>query len=83
MVKSISAFEQDIVAKRWVRPKYREAAIEEKTEELSRSCAENLGCRTLDIIHVAAAIVVGAKDFVTFDVRQSRLVASCGLVVKS
>jgi predicted nucleic acid-binding protein len=32
-----------------------------------------LGCRTLDIIHVAAAPVIGAKEFVTFDGRQAAM----------
>ncbi len=40
-----------------------------------------LGCRTLDIIHVAAAIVLGAKIFITFDGRQAALAKQAGLAV--
>jgi hypothetical protein len=29
------------------------------------ACFSSLGCRTLDLIHVAAALVIGAKEFVT------------------
>ena len=42
-----------------------------------------LGCRTLDIIHVAAALVLEAKEFVTFDTRQAALAKQAGLTVKS
>lgn len=41
-----------------------------------------LGCRTLDIIHVAAALVLGTKEFVTFDGRQGALAKQAGLTVK-
>jgi hypothetical protein len=30
-------------------------------------------CRTLDIIHVAAALLIGAREFVTFDGRQEAI----------
>jgi len=83
MMQSISAFEQDIAAKRWVRPDYTSAAVEQKAEELSASHAATLGCRTVDIIHVAAAVVIGVKDFVTFDNRQAALAKLSGLTVKS
>jgi predicted nucleic acid-binding protein len=83
MTQSISAFEQDIAANRWVRPDYAGEAVAQKAEELSANHAIALGCRTLDIIHVAAAIVIGAKDFVTFDHRQAALANLSGLAVKS
>jgi hypothetical protein len=38
--------------------------------------------RTLDIIHVAAALAVGAKEFVTFDSRQAAVATRAGLTVK-
>ena len=41
-----------------------------------------LGCRTLDIIHVAAALVIGAREFITFDGRQAALARQAGLTVK-
>jgi hypothetical protein len=44
--------------------------------------AGGIGCRTLDIIHVAAAIVIGAREFVTFDARQRAVAIQCGLAVK-
>jgi uncharacterized protein len=57
--------------------------VKQKAEELSAGHAATLGCRTLDIIHVAAAVVIGVSDFVTFDNRQAALAKLCGLTVKS
>ena len=82
MQRSITAFGQDIAAGRWQRPGYTVAAVEQKAEELSAGHAATLGCRTLDIIHVAAALVIGTKEFVTFDGRQGALARQAGLSVK-
>ena len=82
MTQSLAALEQDIAAGRWVRPDFTTAVVEQKAEELSAGHAAALGCRTLDIIHVAAALVTGAKEFVTFDQRQAALARTAGLNVK-
>lgn len=42
----------------------------------------NLGGRTLDISHVAAALVIGVKEFVAFNHRQAALARSAGLAVQ-
>ena len=41
----------------------------------------HLGCRSLDILHVAAAKLIGVRRFVTFDDRQRRLAETVGLKV--
>ncbi len=82
MTQSLRAFEQDIMTGRWVRPPYNASSIEQKAEELSAAYARFLGCRTLDIVHVAAALVIGIKGFLTFDVRQGALARRVGLHVK-
>jgi|SRR6266850_1426275 len=82
MNQSIAAFEQDIATGRWRRPGYTAATVEQKAEELSARHAAVIGCRTLDIIHVAAALVLGSKEFLTFDGRQGVLAKQVGLVVK-
>jgi predicted nucleic acid-binding protein len=83
MNESIAALEQDITTGRWRHPTYTVSAVEQKAEELSAGHSATLGCRTLDIIHVAAALVIGARDFVTFDGRQGALAKQLGLTVKS
>jgi hypothetical protein len=45
----------------------------EKAEELSGKHAASTGCRSLDILHVAGTIILGVRDFLTFDVRQGKL----------
>jgi predicted nucleic acid-binding protein len=82
MKQSIAAFEQDIATGRWQRPAYTAATVEQKADDLSAGYSATLGCRTLDIIHVAAALVLGAKQFVTFDTRQGALATQAGLAVK-
>jgi len=39
------------------------------------------GARSLDILHVASAVLLGATDFITFDRRQAVLAGRVGLVV--
>ena len=39
----------------------------------------HLGCRTLDILHVACAIEIAATRFMTFDQRQQKLATLAGL----
>jgi uncharacterized protein len=82
MNQSIAAFEEDIATGRWLRPDYAAATVEQKADELSASHSAILGCRTLDIIHVAAAVVIGAREFVTFDGRQGAMAKQAGLTVK-
>lgn len=38
-----------------------------------------LGCRTMDILHVACALEIGAIEFLSFDQRQNRLAGHAGL----
>lgn len=55
--------------------------ILEKAEHLGAAFTELLGCRSMDILHVAAAITLGSTRFVTFDKRQNRLAEKAGLKV--
>ncbi len=48
---------------------------------LSASHSATLGTRTLDILHVAAALVLGLADLLTFDTRQAALAKAAGLKV--
>src|ERR1043166_5006583 len=79
MNQSIAAFGPDTATGRWQRPAYAAAPVEQRADELSAGHAATLGCRTLDIIHVAAALVLGIKEFVTFDGREGALAEKGGL----
>jgi predicted nucleic acid-binding protein len=40
-----------------------------------------LGTRSLDVLHVATAVTLGAKHFVTYDERQGALAKVVGLTL--
>ena len=48
---------------------------------LSESFTRKLGTRSLDILHVANALVLGINEFLTFDLRQAALAKAAGLKV--
>jgi predicted nucleic acid-binding protein len=47
--------------------------------KLARIHVPQVGSRTLDTLHVAAALELGAKEFWTFDDRQKKLAKAVGL----
>lgn len=55
----------------------------DRAEALSARFAVSHGQRAADILHVASALELGAKVFLTFDHRQARLAKSAGLKVVS
>ncbi len=52
-----------------------------EAERLSALHSETLGTRSLDILHVAAALTLGLSQFLTFDTRQAALARNAGLKV--
>lgn len=51
----------------------------QRAQGLSRVHSRAIGCRSLDILHVASAMEIGAKTFWTFDDRQRKLAEAVGL----
>ena len=51
--------------------------------ELSRLHTPKLGTRSLDVLHVACALELKLRHFLTFDERQQQLAAAAGLKVAS
>ena len=45
----------------------------DRSAELSRAFTSRLGTRTLDVLHVACALELGCRVFVTYDERQAAL----------
>jgi predicted nucleic acid-binding protein len=41
-----------------------------------------IGCRSLDVLHVALAKKLNATEFLSFDVRQKSLASALGMIVK-
>lgn len=55
------------------------AIVYDEAVRLSRRHTASIGNRTLDILHVAAALVLGLPTFYTFDRRQAQLAKAEGL----
>jgi len=53
------------------------------TVDIAKRFAPTLGVRTLDSLHVACALELGAQRFWTFDERQARLAEAVGLDTSS
>ena len=51
-----------------------------EAERMSALHSETLGTRSLDILHVASALVLGVPEFLTFDHRQRALAKAAGLL---
>ena len=65
----------------WVSVDFPEAAFR-GAAQLARTYVPKIGTRTLDSLHVACALDLGAREFWTFDDRQARLAKAAGLKVK-
>jgi predicted nucleic acid-binding protein len=57
------------------------SAAYEQAEKLAHAYTPQFGTRTLDVLHVAGALVLRADDFYTFDQKQASLAAAVGLRV--
>lgn len=57
------------------------ASTFDRAKQIARRQTPRLGTRTLDVLHVASALVLQAYTFYTFDTRQAKLAAAEGLLV--
>ena len=55
--------------------------LRKRALELSARHTVRLGCRLLDLLHVAAALELGAPEFLTFDAGQRALAEAESLVI--
>src|SRR5262249_28617602 len=79
MRDALASLEEDWADGRFTRVDILWRATLRRATDLSRAHTAGLGCRTLDILHVAAALELGMRRFVTFDDRQRRLARIAGL----
>lgn len=75
-----TAFEADRSSGLWSETEIPELAYETAVQ-LARKFGPRLGTRTLDTLHVACAVELGAKAFWTFDQRQEKLAKAAGLAI--
>jgi uncharacterized protein len=79
VVQALADLEHDVEAGVWEPPAYDLGDVHARAERLARRHAAALGTRSLDILHVAAALSLGTSDFVTGDRRQASLAKAAGL----
>lgn len=78
---ALNAFQTDVDARRLVRPEYDLGAVFIRGAALSAKYSGMIGTRSMDILHVAAALEAGCREFVSFDERQRKLAAGEGLKI--
>jgi predicted nucleic acid-binding protein len=75
---AVSSFKRDSNARVWVAVDLPTRSFE-RSADLARQYGPTLGIRTLDSLHVACALELGADKFWTFDERQAKLAEAVGL----
>ena len=78
-VQALGDLEEDLEAGVWEPPAYDLGDVHALAERLARGHAATLGTGSLDTLHVAAAIALGARAFVTADRRQAALARAAKL----
>lgn len=79
MSDAVASFEEDIAEGRYAQADILWRAALKRAATLSREYTPELGCRSLDVLHVASALELEMKSFVTFDLRQQQLARAVGL----
>jgi predicted nucleic acid-binding protein len=79
MADALSSFEEDFAEGRYIQADLLWRAALQRAADLSQRHTPTLGCRSLDVLHVATALELGLKNFMTFDVRQRKLALTVGL----
>lgn len=78
---AVTALEDDFDQGRYAPADLLWRAVLKRAADLSRQHTPKLGTRSLDVLHVASALELGLKRFVTFDDRQGQLASATGLKV--
>lgn len=81
MRDALASFDEDIAEGRYNPTDVLWRATLRRAADISRAHTATLGCRTLDVLHVATAIELKLPNFVTYDRRQQRLARAVGLRV--
>lgn len=79
LTDALASFDEDVAEGRYVQADVLWRATLRRASEISRKCTPTMGCRALDLLHVATALELGLRYFVTFDRRQQHLAQATGL----
>ncbi len=75
---SLQSFEADLRSAVFQLTPLPETALH-RARDLSRTYAPRIGIRTVDLLHVAAALELGAQKLYSFDLRQREVARAAGL----
>lgn len=78
---ALASLEEDFSEGRYRRADLLWRAALNRAADLSRRHSPRLGTRTLDVLHVACALELQHRSFLTFDLRQQKLARAAGLRV--
>jgi predicted nucleic acid-binding protein len=81
-VKAARALIAADIEQRVIQVKPLSGVVFERAKQISRKWTPRLGTRSLDVLHVASALLLRSDAFYTFDRAQARLAATEGLTVK-
>ena len=76
---AIRMFKAEVDADRFERITYDLGAVFIRAEQLSAKFSGEIATRSLDLWHVAAALESGCNAFASYDARQRKVAAQCGL----
>lgn len=79
LTDALLSFEEDLAEGRYAQIDVLWRATLRRAADISRTYTPKHGCRSLDVLHVATALELGLRDFVTFDVRQRQVARAVGL----
>ncbi len=80
---ALASVEEDLAIGRYIRADVPWRSALHRADDLSREYTPEIGCRSLDVLHVACALELGLPSFLTFDLRQRRLARAVGLKLLS
>jgi predicted nucleic acid-binding protein len=83
MDRTIAQMLADLAAGIYLRREPDPSQLALEAERLSAGWSAKLGTRSLDVLHVACALELGASEFLTFDKRQAALAKAAGMSVPS
>ena len=76
--KVVKEFQGDREARFWMEVNLADTVFD-RCVQLTRQYGSRVTLRTLDTLHVASALELGAERFWTFDERQTKLARAAGL----
>ncbi len=78
---ALAALDHDFAEGLYVQADLLWRATLKRACDISREFTRSIGCRSLDVLHVASALELGLRSFVTFDARQKQLARAVKLKI--